>query len=346
MLMPTSTGTIRKYERVGVLEFTFQGQSLSLGAFIEAGTREIEGLFVPFVDATSGKETYPAGPLSRHPADDDRALRDRLQQGVQPVLRLQRHLRVPVSAAVEPAEGRNPRRRKGPGRMSRALQAIVFDFDGVIANSEPLHLTAFQQALAARGRRAVAGRLLRALSGLRRCRPVRGAGAGSRHRHERRRGQSARRPQGRTDAGRCCVRDRCCFPARRSSFAKRRPRCRLRSPRARCATRSTRSSTPPASPICSRRSWPPATRRRASRRRRRIAWRSNVSASRAGATSTPRRSVAIEDSRWGLESAHGAGLRLVGVTNSYPAHELTGAELVVEGLQALTLPALDRLCAR
>jgi len=61
VLMPTSTGTIRKYERVGVLEFTFQGQSLSLGAFIEAGTREIEGLFVPFVDATSGKETYPAG---------------------------------------------------------------------------------------------------------------------------------------------------------------------------------------------------------------------------------------------------------------------------------------------
>jgi uncharacterized protein len=61
VLMPTSTGTIRKYERVGVLEFTFQGQSLSLGAFIEAGTREIEGLFVPFVDATSGKDTYPAG---------------------------------------------------------------------------------------------------------------------------------------------------------------------------------------------------------------------------------------------------------------------------------------------
>src|SRR5205085_9763002 len=28
------------------------------------------------------------------------------------------------------------------------LQAIIFDFDGVIANSEPLHLKAFQQALA------------------------------------------------------------------------------------------------------------------------------------------------------------------------------------------------------
>jgi beta-phosphoglucomutase-like phosphatase (HAD superfamily) len=53
--------------------------------------------------------------------------------------------------------------------------------------------------------------------------------------------------------------------------------------------------------------------------------------------------VAIEDSRWGLESAAGAGLRCVAVTNSYPANELTGAELVVDGLGALTLPMLDRL---
>jgi beta-phosphoglucomutase-like phosphatase (HAD superfamily) len=31
------------------------------------------------------------------------------------------------------------------------LQAVVFDFDGVIADSEPLHLRALQEALAARG---------------------------------------------------------------------------------------------------------------------------------------------------------------------------------------------------
>jgi HAD superfamily hydrolase (TIGR01509 family) len=58
-----------------------------------------------------------------------------------------------------------------------------------------------------------------------------------------------------------------------------------------------------------------------------------------------RRSVAIEDSKWGLESARRAGLRCVGVTNSYPAAELEGAELVVDGLGALTLAALDELCA-
>lgn len=63
-----------------------------------------------------------------------------------------------------------------------------------------------------------------------------------------------------------------------------------------------------------------------------------------GANLDPERCVAIEDSVWGLESARGAGLRCVGVTSSYAADQLTGAELVVDGLQALTIPALERLC--
>lgn len=63
-----------------------------------------------------------------------------------------------------------------------------------------------------------------------------------------------------------------------------------------------------------------------------------------GRSLDPRRCVAIEDSRWGIESALGAGLRCVGVTNSYPADQLPGAELVVGGLGALTLEALERLC--
>ena len=58
------------------------------------------------------------------------------------------------------------------------------------------------------------------------------------------------------------------------------------------------------------------------------------------------RCVAVEDSRWGLESALGAGLRCVGVTNSYSADELGHAELVVGGLDVLTLSELDRLCAK
>jgi beta-phosphoglucomutase len=63
----------------------------------------------------------------------------------------------------------------------------------------------------------------------------------------------------------------------------------------------------------------------------------------AGTPLDRRRCVAIEDSVWGLESARGAGLRCVGVTTSYQAAELTGAELVVEGLRMLTIPMLDDL---
>ena len=64
---------------------------------------------------------------------------------------------------------------------------------------------------------------------------------------------------------------------------------------------------------------------------------------RAAKKLDPRRCVAIEDSLWGLESARLAGLRCVGVTTSYAAVELPGAELIVEGLHALTLPMLDAL---
>jgi uncharacterized protein (DUF1684 family) len=59
--MPTSTGTVMRYERVGILEFTFEGQELSLGAFVPEGTRQIGELFVPFSDTTTGQETYAAG---------------------------------------------------------------------------------------------------------------------------------------------------------------------------------------------------------------------------------------------------------------------------------------------
>lgn len=65
----------------------------------------------------------------------------------------------------------------------------------------------------------------------------------------------------------------------------------------------------------------------------------------AGRALEPRRSVAIEDSKWGLQSARDAGLRTVGVTNTYPADELAdAAELIRPGLHALDLAMLDRLC--
>jgi uncharacterized protein (DUF1684 family) len=59
--MPTSTGTQRKMRRVGTLEFSIKGQPLKLTAFVEADAKNLNRLFVPFNDLTSGTETYPGG---------------------------------------------------------------------------------------------------------------------------------------------------------------------------------------------------------------------------------------------------------------------------------------------
>ena len=59
----------------------------------------------------------------------------------------------------------------------------------------------------------------------------------------------------------------------------------------------------------------------------------------------PWRTVAIEDTKWGLVSARGADLRCVAVTNTYTEAELRpDAELVFPGLHAISLAALDALC--
>ena len=68
--------------------------------------------------------------------------------------------------------------------------------------------------------------------------------------------------------------------------------------------------------------------------------------SNSGRDLIAQQTVAIEDSRWGLLSARAAGLRCVAVTNTYSEAELRAdAELVVPGLNTLTLDALDTLCA-
>jgi uncharacterized protein (DUF1684 family) len=61
LMMPTSTGQQREMRRVGTLEFTLKGQPMTLTAFVEAGAADINRLFVPFSDLTSGTETYAAG---------------------------------------------------------------------------------------------------------------------------------------------------------------------------------------------------------------------------------------------------------------------------------------------
>jgi beta-phosphoglucomutase len=56
--------------------------------------------------------------------------------------------------------------------------------------------------------------------------------------------------------------------------------------------------------------------------------------------------VAVEDSKWGLQSARTAGLRTVAVTHTYPAADLADADRVIASLHELTVDSLAALVAR
>jgi beta-phosphoglucomutase len=228
--------------------------------------------------------------------------------------------------------------------MTRALQAIVFDFDGVIADSEPLHLRAFQQALADEGIELAPaeyyGRylgyddvgLVEALA------RDRGIAMNDRHRsalvarkgvklQEMLQADSVLFP-GATEFIRNAA---AAVPIAIASGALRHEIDEIIEAAgvadlfsAIVASGDTPHSKPSPAPYM-------------------LAFERLCAA--VGNDLDPQRCVAVEDSRWGLESARGAGLRCVGVTNSYPASELGGAELVVDGLNTLTLPMLERLVA-
>jgi beta-phosphoglucomutase len=55
--------------------------------------------------------------------------------------------------------------------------------------------------------------------------------------------------------------------------------------------------------------------------------------------------VVIEDSHWGLQAAIAAGMHTVAVTNSYDAKQLASAEKIVGKLSELTISDLQELCA-
>jgi HAD superfamily hydrolase (TIGR01509 family) len=55
----------------------------------------------------------------------------------------------------------------------------------------------------------------------------------------------------------------------------------------------------------------------------------------------PARALAVEDSRWGLQSARAAGLRAIGITTSYPPSELSPADAIIDSLDQLTESLID-----
>jgi HAD superfamily hydrolase (TIGR01509 family) len=229
--------------------------------------------------------------------------------------------------------------------MSRPLQAIVFDFDGVIANSEPLHLKAFQQALAEDGislteeeyySRYLGYDDVGLLEALVRDREL---PAAARYITEMV-ALKGNKLQQMLHAGEVLFPGAARFireaagavPVAIASGALRHEILEILDGadlRSFFAVIVASGDTPQSKPS-------PAPYLLAFERLKEA----------AGRDLDGRRCVAIEDSRWGLESARGAGLRCVGVTSSYVADELPGAELVVSGLDALTLDALDGLCQR
>ncbi len=174
--IPTSTGVIRPMQRVGVLEFALNGEPMRLSALAEAPVRSIDSLFIMFKDPTNEADTYAGGRYMDLPRTASGLYDLDFKPRLQPLLLLQRGVRLPLSAARELADGggaggrapraglhrvRHRRDTAAPrGRGLRALTArgggaalcgVVFDFDGVIADSEPLHLRAVQAALAGHG---------------------------------------------------------------------------------------------------------------------------------------------------------------------------------------------------
>jgi beta-phosphoglucomutase len=53
--------------------------------------------------------------------------------------------------------------------------------------------------------------------------------------------------------------------------------------------------------------------------------------------------LAIEDSRWGIEAAKGAGLKCVGITTTYDAASLPNADAIIGSLDEFTVDLIERL---
>jgi len=54
--------------------------------------------------------------------------------------------------------------------------------------------------------------------------------------------------------------------------------------------------------------------------------------------------IVIEDSHWGLEAARNAGMHPVAVTNTYSADQLKPADKIIENLSDLTIDDIQALC--
>jgi len=222
------------------------------------------------------------------------------------------------------------------------IRAVVFDFDGVIANSEPLHLSAFQDVLEREGvvfteEEYYASYLgyddvgvFRAVSGARGLPWDRDQIAGLvKRKAERLEALEHERPVIFPGAEAAIARLAGGLPLAIASGALRAEILRVleganlaRFFRAVVAAEDTRASKPAPDPYL-----------------RAV----SLLAASIGQPLSPGECVAIEDSRWGLDSAQAAGLRTIAVTHTYPASSLGAVDLIVDTLDALTVATVCRI---
>jgi beta-phosphoglucomutase len=72
---------------------------------------------------------------------------------------------------------------------------------------------------------------------------------------------------------------------------------------------------------------------------------SNVNSGQAENHILPSECIVVEDSHWGLEAAKAAGMHTIAVTNSYGAEQLSMADKIVNQLNELSIDDLQQLCA-
>ena len=191
--------------------------------------------------------------------------------------------------------------------------AVVFDFDGVIANSEPLHFGVYQRLLAEEGLTFTSDEYYSRYLGYRRRRRVRSAGA-----------RQGPRRSATTGWRRCIDRKTALFQSIvRSTPVLYRRRARTAcSPWRRVPHRHRLGRAPARDRDDSGRRRARGRRAGDRRGRRDTARQAGARSVRAGrraavgaagpAARSPARSVGIEDSHWGLQSARAAGLRTIG----------------------------------
>ena len=116
--IPTSDGKLRPARRAGVFEIAFPDGAQRLTAYELEGAHRDGRLFLPFLDATSGSETYGAGRYLDLEPDEDGTYAIDFNQAYHPSCVYAAHFSCPIT----PAENRLPIRVEAGERLAEGAE--------------------------------------------------------------------------------------------------------------------------------------------------------------------------------------------------------------------------------